>query len=209
MNSTEDRAFCVGLRGLADRYGMALDDAGLNVCMQHFQVLTRWNRVMNLVGDLTVDSAVVRHYGESLYLAGRMSSRWRSVADFGSGAGFPGIGVAAHRPDIEVALLEVRQKRVAFLREATRGMVNVSICGGAAEMYAGSLDAVVTRAVNIQQVVDFASRRGIPAVMLVGASDSDRWGTQLLRQGWKVSWDAVPWRPESMVLSVTPSATAG
>ena len=41
-----------------------------------------------------------------------------SLVDFGSGAGFPGLVFAALDPSREVALVEPRRLRVAFLRDA-------------------------------------------------------------------------------------------
>ena len=42
------------------------------------------------------------------------------VVDLGSGAGFPGVPVAIARPDLEVVLVEIRERRVHFLRHVTR-----------------------------------------------------------------------------------------
>ena len=42
--------------------------------------------------------------------------------DLGSGGGFPGLVVAALRPDLEVTLIEVDARKAAFLGEAGRRM---------------------------------------------------------------------------------------
>jgi 16S rRNA (guanine527-N7)-methyltransferase len=52
-----------------------------------------------------------------------------SVADVGSGGGFPGIPLAIKYPHVLVLLIEVNQKKVRFLQEVIRvlGLANVSI----------------------------------------------------------------------------------
>jgi 16S rRNA (guanine527-N7)-methyltransferase len=58
-----------------------------------------------------------------------------SWVDLGSGAGFPGIALAARHPEISVTLVESRQKRVMFLREViSRGPVeNADVFHGRSE----------------------------------------------------------------------------
>ena len=46
--------------------------------------------------------------------------RGERLLDLGSGAGFPGIVLAAARPDLEVTLLEARERKWAFLAAACR-----------------------------------------------------------------------------------------
>jgi 16S rRNA (guanine527-N7)-methyltransferase len=73
------------------------------------------------------------------------------VADVGSGAGLPGLVLAALRPDLRVVLVEPLLRRTAFLSEAVEqlGLSNVEVRRGRAEELTGRLevDAVVARAV--------------------------------------------------------------
>ena len=46
-----------------------------------------------------------------------LGRRW---ADLGSGAGFPGIALAAHHPELQIDLVESRERRVAFLQHVIR-----------------------------------------------------------------------------------------
>ncbi len=52
-----------------------------------------------------------------------------SLIDVGSGAGFPGLVLAAALPELTVTLVEPRQKRVSFLRHIIRilGLTNVQV----------------------------------------------------------------------------------
>jgi 16S rRNA (guanine527-N7)-methyltransferase len=73
------------------------------------------------------------------------------VADVGSGAGLPGLVLAALRPDLQIVLVEPLLRRTAFLAEAVEqlGLTNAQVRRGRAEELVGRLevDAVVARAV--------------------------------------------------------------
>lgn len=190
-----------GLQDLARNFSLPVDDTVLHACLQHFQVLRKWNRVMNLVGDLSVESAIYRHYGESLFLAGSLGQSLRTVADLGSGAGFPGIGVAAMHPRVQVELIEARQKRCAFLRESTRSFPNVSVWNGVGDGFKRMVQMVVARAVDIGMVLDFADHRSADICLLIGESDAGKWRNHLESQGRQCAVLPVPWRPQSVVFS--------
>jgi 16S rRNA (guanine527-N7)-methyltransferase len=72
------------------------------------------------VGPGTVDEVLVRHYGESLLALPLISPACRRILDLGSGAGFPGLVLAAALPTVEVTLVEARQRKWAFLQAAAR-----------------------------------------------------------------------------------------
>lgn len=73
------------------------------------------------------------------------------VVDLGSGAGLPGIVLAALRPDCRVTLVEPLLRRAAFLQEVVTdlGFERVEVRRARAEQLAGRVqaDAVVARAV--------------------------------------------------------------
>lgn len=74
-----------------------------------------------------------------------------TVVDLGSGAGLPGLVLAALRPDLTVVLVEPLLRRATFLQEAVMalGLPGVLVRRARAEELAGVLlvDAVVARAV--------------------------------------------------------------
>jgi 16S rRNA (guanine527-N7)-methyltransferase len=74
------------------------------------------------------------------------------LVDVGAGNGSPGLVLALLRPDVRVVLLEPRQKRWAFLREAARvcGRPDVDVRRERHDGYTGPLAGVVTvRAVGL------------------------------------------------------------
>ena len=68
-----------------------------------------------------------------------------SLADLGSGAGFPGLPIAILRPDVRVTLVEARQRRHHFQRAVSRelGLGNVRAVHGRAEAVAPEAHAAV------------------------------------------------------------------
>lgn len=99
--------------------------------------LARWGARMNLVGS-TEPSAIQRHIEDSLAAAAHLPPG-TAVVDLGSGAGFPGVPIALARPDLRVTLVEVREKRLAFLRHVAR-----EIAPGL-EVIAGSIESPIRR----------------------------------------------------------------
>ena len=86
----------------------------------HFEELRRWNARLSLIGPGTAAAVVERHYGESLAALPLLGPGHRRLVDVGSGAGFPGWVLAAVRDDLEVTLIEARQRKWSFLMAVSR-----------------------------------------------------------------------------------------
>jgi len=73
-----------------------------------------------------------------------------SLADVGSGAGFPGIPIKLWAPEISLTLIESNHKKAAFLREVARALTltDIDIKNTRAESLAGRFDVVTLRAVE-------------------------------------------------------------
>lgn len=85
---------------------------------RYLEELRRWDATTNLVGS-TDPEALRRHVADSVAATSGLASGAR-VVDLGSGAGFPGIPLALSRFDLRVTLVEVRERRVSFLRHVVR-----------------------------------------------------------------------------------------
>ncbi|MFO1141240.1 MAG: 16S rRNA (guanine(527)-N(7))-methyltransferase RsmG [Amaricoccus sp.] len=90
----------------------------------HLALLEKWNPRINLVARGTLGDAWSRHFADSAQLWRLRPSDARRWVDLGSGAGFPGLVIAAlakeESPGIEVRLVESDQRKAAFLREVAR-----------------------------------------------------------------------------------------
>lgn len=147
-----------------------LDPGKLTLLEEHWELLRVWNKKLNLTTINDVDSAVERHYAESIFLGLHLPVGSLQVADIGSGAGFPGFPVAVLRPDCVVTLIESHQRKAVFLREATRKLPNVRVLAKRAEEIAGGFDVAISRAVSYQDL-ERTLRRLAPRAMLLTGHD--------------------------------------
>ncbi len=105
-------------RGLASVSPQPLSEPVVAALHRHYRELGRWNRLVSLVAVAPAAELFARHYGESLAALPLLRSTDHRLLDLGSGAGFPGLVLAAARPGLHVTLVEVRQKKIAFLETA-------------------------------------------------------------------------------------------
>ncbi len=112
----------------------------------YLDVLTVWNRRVNLVGpsdwtvildELVADSPHLAAFFESPEVAGVLDSAGGEplCLDFGAGAGLPGIPLRILWERGDYALIEVRAKRAVFLAEALArvGLSRTTVFSGRAE----------------------------------------------------------------------------
>ena len=96
-------------------------DAAPDAALAEFQrELARWGERMNLVGS-TDPAALARHVEDALAAVPHLAPG-SAVVDLGSGAGLPGLPIAIARRDLRIVLVEIREKRVAFLRDVVRAL---------------------------------------------------------------------------------------
>jgi len=111
-------------------------------------VLTDWNARHNLVAKSTLPDLWRRHFWDSAQLAPLIPDTARTLADLGSGAGFPGLVLATMLPHLAVTLHEATTKKCAFLQAAAERMgVAVTVQNARLEdLSARSFDVVTARA---------------------------------------------------------------
>lgn len=155
-----------------------LSPAQVQLLREHYELLLRWNRSLNLTRIEGLESAVERHYAESLFLGAHLPAQPLRIADIGSGAGFPGFPVAVLRPDCQVALIESHQRKAVFLKEAARGLPNIDVIAKRAEDVADCFDLVISRAVSYQDLRRPLQRRAArlapEAYLLTGGEEPPR-----------------------------------
>ncbi len=106
--------------------------------------------VLGLIGPLEPARLWSRHVLNSGLLT-EFLPQGAAVADVGSGAGLPGLVLAAARPDLRLTLIEPMERRVAWLEEesARLGLENVVVERARAEEAAPArFDVVTARAVG-------------------------------------------------------------
>ncbi len=90
--------------------------------MAYADLLTEWNAHHNLVSRNSLPELWERHMWDSAQLAPLVPPDARTLADLGSGAGFPGLVLAAMLPGLAVTLHEATAKKCAFLQAAADQM---------------------------------------------------------------------------------------
>ncbi|MEW5817087.1 MAG: 16S rRNA (guanine(527)-N(7))-methyltransferase RsmG [Spirochaetota bacterium] len=133
-----------GLDGLR----LAGDPVGFSIIEKYLEELELWNKKLNLVGA-TGAELIVKHILDSLSALHIIKMYpHRTIADIGSGAGLPGIPLAAFLQESKITLIEPSEKKVGFLRNAVImcGLQNVSVVNQGLEELTGSFDVVVFRA---------------------------------------------------------------
>jgi 16S rRNA (guanine527-N7)-methyltransferase len=108
-------------------------------------VLADWNSRHNLVARSTLADMWNRHFLDSAQIVPLIPATARNLADLGSGAGFPGLVIAAMRPDLAVTLFEATTKKCQFLETAAKRMgLTVIIENGRLEEIRPQIFGVVT-----------------------------------------------------------------
>ena len=191
-----------------------LSSAQLDHISTYIDILIRWNSRINLTAIRDPAEIVTRHFGESLFAARHLfcvgtaaqacpersrrgcpaerSSAAVSVADVGSGAGFPGLPIKLWAPHISLTLIESNHKKATFLREVARALTltDVNIQNARAETLAASGFQVVTlRAVErFQSILPVAARLMAPAgrlVLLIATSQAAQARQTLPHLAWQ------------------------
>ena len=155
------------LAGIAD-----LSEIQVAQLEAHYDLLKKWNQVLNLTRIDDLAEAVERHYCESLFLAAHLPSDSFRIADIGSGGGFPGIPVAITRPDCSVTLIESHQRKAVFLKEAARPLQNVRVLASRGEAVNEKFDFAISRAVSYEDLVKPLKRLAPRAILLSGSEEA-------------------------------------
>lgn len=116
------------------------------------RLLAEENQVQNLVSAASLDEVWRRHIADSAqlltYVPRETGSPW---LDLGTGAGFPGLVIAALRPEVEVLLVESRARRIDWLERA-----RIALGLDKAQVIGARLEQVPTRPVRAISARAFA-----------------------------------------------------
>ena len=102
---------------LLEEKGIRLSSEQWNQFEQYYQLLVEWNRKMNLTAITEREQVYVKHFYDSLSLSFFVPmDRIRTVADIGSGSGFPGIPLKIVFPHLKLTIIDSLNKRIVFLQ---------------------------------------------------------------------------------------------
>ena len=142
----------------------------------YYEMLTEWNKVMNLTGITEYEEVNEKHFIDSLSIVKVIDmSKIDKIIDIGTGAGFPGMPLKIAFPHLKVTLLDSLNKRIKFLDAVIDELKleEIKTIHGRAEDYARkeqyreNYDLCVSRAVsNLSTLSEYClpyvkKRRGI------------------------------------------------
>lgn len=99
-------------------YKITLTENQYEQFQKYFELLAEWNEKMNLTAITDESGVALKHFADSLSLLNFVDiPQNSSLADVGTGAGFPGVVLKIARPDIKLTLIDSLNKRLVFLGE--------------------------------------------------------------------------------------------
>lgn len=133
--------------------GIKVSETNLRLFDNYYKLLIKYNAEFNITAITEEKEVYIKHFADSLKGAEYMDGG--TLADVGSGGGFPGIPLKILKSDLKVTLIEATEKKCEFLRTVIKELnlsdINV-ICGRAEELGHGSLresfDYATARAVG-------------------------------------------------------------
>ena len=144
------------LKKHSEEYGVVIDDA-LGEKLNIYGILLReWNEKINLTAILDDEGIALKHFLDCL-LVGKYADfkPGQKVIDVGTGAGFPGLVLAAAYPQVKVTLLDSTGKKLKAVEDMAEkmGVTNVEIIHMRAE------DA--GKKPELREQYDFATARAV------------------------------------------------
>ncbi|WP_440448146.1 16S rRNA (guanine(527)-N(7))-methyltransferase RsmG [Ruminococcus sp.] len=155
-------------------YKITLTENQYEQFQKYFELLVEWNEKMNLTAITDESGVALKHFADSLSLLNFVDIPQNStLADVGTGAGFPGVVLKIARPDIKLTLIDSLNKRLIFLNEVCSQLgIDAELIhsraedGARDEKLRESFDFVVSRAVARMNVL---SEYCLPYVKVGGA----------------------------------------
>ena len=111
-------------------YGEKIDikftEEQLNQFYEYMNLLLEWNEKINLTAITDPSEVILKHFIDSLTINKYIKEN-STLADVGTGAGFPGIPLKILRPDLKITLVDSLNKRINFLNEVINKLNLVNI----------------------------------------------------------------------------------
>jgi len=109
------------LHAAAKDLGLHLTEEQATQLLAYLDLLAKWNKVYNLTAVRDPQEMLVQHLFDSLAvvepLRRQTQGRAARLLDVGSGAGLPGVVVAACCPEIQVECVDAVGKKAAFIQQ--------------------------------------------------------------------------------------------
>ena len=138
-----------------EKLGVDVSLEKLDLLEKYFNLLTEWNKKINLTAITDKKDVYLKHFYDSLTICKVIDlNKENSFCDIGTGAGFPGIVIKIFFPHLKMTLIDSLNKRINFLGVVCEelNLKDVSLIHGRAEEFAREnrdmFDVVTARAVS-------------------------------------------------------------
>jgi 16S rRNA (guanine527-N7)-methyltransferase len=137
------------LKNKCKKIELEFDDLFYERCEKFITLLQQWGTVHSLSAQLKKDE-IEDNIIDSIYPV-KFLNNFETLADIGTGAGYPGMLLAIAYPEKKISLIEPRAKRVAFLNfvKSALKLENVEVVQNRVEnLSPRSFDLITSRAVT-------------------------------------------------------------
>lgn len=157
---------------------------------RYITLLLDYNKHTNITAITGLEDIVSYHLQDSIALGHYVDfSAITAIADVGSGGGFPGIPLKIVYPHISVVLIEVNQKKIAFLESVIEhlGLTNIEVC---------PLDWRTFIRTSEYHIDLFCARASLQPEELVKIFGNEKWYADAII----VYWASQQWCPDKKVV---------
>lgn len=152
--------------------GLTLASAQIDTLFAYLTLLRKWNSVYNLTAIRHPDEMLTHHLLDSLTAVPALAEAARAtdvaesargrVLDVGSGGGMPGLPLAIACPDVSVLMVDIVQKKTAFLTQcrAQLGLSNAAAHWGPVEKLEDASGYAVITSRAFAELTDFVNLSG-------------------------------------------------
>lgn len=116
MSANVEKSFAEILAARGADAGLKFTEQQLKQFAKYYELLVETNKVMNLTAITEPEEVAVKHMIDSL-LAYDEDMVGKTLADVGTGAGFPGVPLKIYCPELRVTLIDSLGKRLKFLQQ--------------------------------------------------------------------------------------------
>jgi 16S rRNA (guanine527-N7)-methyltransferase len=142
--------------------GIELSDKQLEQFDKYYELLIKWNEVMNLTAITEFDDVCKLHFVDSVsgYLAFDFGKEEYSLIDIGTGAGFPSIPLKIIFPNMKITLLDSLNKRLKFLDEVI-DTLGLNDEGSIVTLHGRAEDFSQKKSGSLRETFDIATSRAV------------------------------------------------
>ena len=144
--------------------GICFSQIQLELFLKYLDILSRWNKKINLTSIRAPREICIKHFLDSLtsltiinFCMHQESNKKKetNIIDVGSGAGFPGVPIKIMLPSIKLTLLEAKRKKTVFLAELVKelDLTGIEIVNNRAE--------VIGKKENFREAFDISISRAV------------------------------------------------